>query len=464
MHATSRGTKGRVTKKVWSGSDLGAGLGAERIATSREPRQRPKEHPNTPRRVKRLSMPTTGMALPKPDGRQPSRVETSRARVLADSPAGSTASAISGRATRPPAHTPGHGGPLCTDATALQAQLQALGIELDIDTVRERVRIAEERLARQRVSVRLGPGPAANDRTGSDSWNGVSPPPRSPESANGIMRKRPSTARARLEHGAASQVAAQTRSGPALGGDGDVELGIMEDDDEEESASRCLPDDVLKGECDAGGERTAENMPSTQTDADIIPDGNAVSQSEKAHQDEIDDLAEPKMLRGLQTKKEWDNGSIWEWGNPNRMDSHGGSEGKVQPPTHSRGQVPKLRLPARCDAPSSPKAATSRSARPLLHSSRSTLSRPFTPRSGAAFAGLSPRTNLREPMGIWACPNTPGPGAYHVAERTTQGGNLYANISGKRVYGRSSKFGNEPRLAPTPTEVSTLPSPPPAAM
>ena len=470
MHGTTPGgPKGRVPRKA-SRSASQAGVG--RIAASREPRERPQEYVHKPRRVTRMSIPATGIALRTPR-------EMSRCRMSADSPAVSASSAASGRQTRPTTGAPGH-SPLCTNAVELQAQLAALGIELALDTVRERVRIAEERLASQTLTVCLGSSASSGQALSDGRVRSSVASSRSPESAPRVfqgsgrcMRKRPSTARARLEHGTASHVAEQAPTriradraelSPASGDD-DVELGIM--DDQDASASRCLPDEVLRSECDANSERTEPKLLLTHTGVDMLNGdtvtGNGISRADEYDQDissTLDkghDFVETNTLCSQQTKKEWDTGSIWEWGNPNILGSRNISECKQEPILS--GPVPRLRLSPRCHAPSSLKAGISRSAHLSPYpSSRSASARPFgsASRSKSAVVGLSPRTNVREPMGIWACPNTPGPGAYQIAERTMQGGNLYAEINGKKVYGRSNKFGNEPRLGPTPTEVSVF--------
>ena len=437
---------------------------------SREPRERPQEYVHKPRRVSRLSILATGIALPTPR-------EMSRCRMSADSPAASASSAASGRQTRPTTGDPGHSS-LCTNTVELQAQLAALGIELPLETVRERVRIAKERLASQTLSVCLGSsassGQARSDGRSSVVWSSRSPQsaPRVFQGSGRCMRKRPSTARARLEHGTVSHVAEQAPTriradraelSPASG-DEDVELGIMDHRD----ASRCLPDEVLRCECDASSERTEQKLLSTHTSIDMLightVTGNGISRGDEHEQDlssTLDkghDFVETNTLCSLQTKKEWDTGSIWEWGNPNTLGSLNISESKQEPVPS--GPVPRLRLLPRCHAPSSLKAGMNRSAHLSPYPfSGSASARPFgsASRSKSTVIGLSPRTNVRGPMGIWACPNTPGPGAYQVGERTMQGGNLFAEINGKKVYGRSSKFGNEPRLAPTPTEVSAFP-------
>jgi hypothetical protein len=469
MHGTTAGgPKGRVPRKAArSASQAGAG----RIAASREPRERPREYVHKPRRVTRLSIPATGIALP-------TQREMSRCRMSADSPAVSASSAASGRQTRPPTGAHGH-SPL-TNTVELQAQLAALGIELANDTIRERVRIAEERLASQTLTVCLGSSISSGQALSDGRVRSSVASSRSPKSAPRVfqgsgrcMRKRPSTARARLEHGTASHMAEQAPTriradraelSPASG-DEDVELGIM--DDQDASASRCLPDEVLRSECDASSERTEPKLLSTHTGVDMLNGdtvmGNGISRADEYDQDLSNTLdkghefVETNTLCSLQTKKEWDTGSIWEWGNPNILGSRNISESEQE--SIPSGPVPRLRLSPRCHAPSSLKAGISRSAHLSLYpSSGSASARPFgsASRSKSAVVGLSPRTNVREPMGIWACPNTPGPGAYQVAERTIQGGNLYAEVNGKKVYGRSNKFGNEPRLAPTPKEVSVF--------
>jgi hypothetical protein len=155
--------------------------------------------------------------------------------------------------------------------------------------------------------------------------------------------------------------------------------------------------------------------------------------------------------RSVTVRKEklGEHGSLWEWGNPcacvskkvvemtsqvHKTTARGSSigEGKSGQP------IPFFRLPdASC---SSAERGGGKAWEPACHalSARpvATASKHVRPKS--AFVGLSPRTNLREPMGIWAGPNVPGPGAYNVRERSALG----------------SKFGKVPRFDLTPSEVT----------
>jgi len=173
-------------------------------------------------------------------------------------------------------------------------------------------------------------------------------------------------------------------------------------------------------------------------------------------------LSIPGRDRSVTVRKEkiGEHGSLWEWGNPcarvskqvvemtsQRSQGPISQDSRVHKTTATgssigegkSGQpIPLFRLPdASC---SSSERGGGKAWEPACHalSARpvATTSKHVRPKS--AFVGLSPRTNLREPMGIWAGPNVPGPGAYNVRERSAVG----------------SKFGKVPRFDLTPSEVT----------
>ena len=106
-------------------------------------------------------------------------------------------------------------------------------------------------------------------------------------------------------------------------------------------------------------------------------------------------------------------------------------------------------------------------------SSRSRASMILKPETNILYGGtkgLSPRTNIRSRMGIWAAPSTPGPGAYRIGDSISRGGvfckYLQQSEAGKpprRVIGASTFFGKEPRMMPTPTERFWATTPGPGA-
>ena len=112
----------------------------------------------------------------------------------------------------------------------------------------------------------------------------------------------------------------------------------------------------------------------------------------------------------------------------NSMDVHGGRDdmsnpkwtlsvtGIARPKSAVPIAVPTIGLPSHIGDSSG--FSTSRSARrPHSNSSRPSSARSLHSGSSKVLQFFSPRTNLEKiPRGPWACPNTPGPGAYNIQD------------------------------------------------
>ena len=400
-----------------------------------------------PRRVKCFSRSQTGITLPK----QRQRTENSKPRRL-PMPSDDLADSAPGRRTWGDSD----------DVIELQSQLAAMGIELSLDAVRNRVRLAEQRLnshdkpkgLRGVFPLRL-PVP----RTG-----GTSERPRTArQSADEAIEqeigrvKRPSTARARLEHG----VAARPALSPvwAEGSDSDNEL--VDDED----MSTCLPDiDSIHVD-----DSTSETASGIMGLSDMLPEEGIPedsSQGSIVHKPNEDTA---HNAQGILTKREWEHGSLWEWGNPNKTSeiestpraattSHGAGAGRDEPGPVLVGAAgygawsgeerlcvsPAFGLPVQRASHVLTGESASPSVCPTARRPPRTAIRPATPRSmprsrmgSMSTVVLSPRTNLRQSMGMWTAPNTPGPGAYNISPRMRKG----------------ATFAKDRKLAPTSTEV-----------
>ena len=490
-----------------------------------------------PRKVKSFSTSATSRADP-------------RCRPLSDL---STARTLSGFST--PASPHGHIDFCGNDASILQVQLAALGIHLAIDDVRNRMRLAENKLLtpqqyaeKQMESVQHSADKAeikemkADFRAG-PSWHPCSYQHIHRRSADQKLilshvefntppkqRKRPATAKGRLQK-------VHDQKSPVRGAEMSPELLTEDDDDtclwttkfervDDADIGRCGLDDFLRGQCDVSGDcspvvatcgrlscgyadrRTLLDAPAPLAVDLLERDASAHSQdahlltpsckesispvlsahsileierdSDMSSLHDIDarstggdervlnEVAERLPLsisdrdRSVTVRKEnlGEHGSLWEWGNPGACVSKQvvemaskRSQGPIYQnskvhKTTARGSsigegksgqpIPFFRLPdASCSSADRgggkawEPACRALSARPVA-----TASKHVRPKS--AFVGLSPRTNLREPMGIWAGPNVPGPGAYNVRERSAVG----------------SKFGKVPRFDLTPSEVT----------
>jgi hypothetical protein len=164
-------------------------------------------------------------------------------------------------------------------------------------------------------------------------------------------------------------------------------------------------------------------------------------------------------------KATWTNGSSWEWGIPENLHKSGAS---AVPETLHRTRRFDFTQPEPCskaqprpESKIKPKLGNVERqaviAQAAILSARAT--RPASARVqniSSSFAGISPRTNVRERMGMWSGPNTPGPGAYDVGERNTLGGTLFTAVDRKRIYGRCSKFTKEARLPTSPAQVKSI--------
>jgi hypothetical protein len=435
------------------------------VQTPRTARSCPKAPPTRPekmlrappRKVKCFSTSSTGIAVPAQRGGR----------------AASASSAASGRETRPTtAVTPEE--QRGAEAVALQRQLSMLGIQLPLDDVRERVRMAQ-----QRLMLKLSADVAAERERPSTARRTADSTPRS-QSGLQQQRKRPSTARARLER----VFQAKGQNAPVLETALAPEFLSEDDDDsnfervEDEHTSRCLPDDVLRAELDERlwkedvdfedtsaqlqhtdlmtGKESISPVPTEYSTLDWEEQGFEAAGSQEVtvhHGADVKGGGEAQQstraIVAVQIRERlWEHGSMWEWGNPNSSAAPSTSAtqaSSLKPNAASTrknetsvqvAQVPRLALPPRHTGQGAVTCA-SLSARPATASAPSSSPRrPATARllgkssrPQSAVVGLSPRTNLREPMGIWAGPNTPGPGAYDVAERRTNGGNYYTKTS-----------------------------------
>ena len=482
----------------------------------------PKEFPArpelpAPRRVRCFSESHTGISLPKQK-----REEVGRGRKKTGASRASS-SAASGRETRPTtAFTPdthiGSASSYNDDGLLLQAQLAALGIELPLHVVRERVRMAEHRLAFATEST-----PDASRRFHFGGMRLVGPhngemqvrmPQDTPNfSTSRQQRQRPSTARARLENHSdwlspATEIAGVITATEIAG------VNHCEGDDwvvkpAQEGDLAPLNVDVM--DTDTSAQSQFENLltPGKESISPVLSEHSTSDIEEfvgeassslvsTTHEEAIVDAARPEAdspvqafskeavlaacgdeYAGIPTQKEWEHGSLWEWGNPNASTSQRVSDmltaapqmqavalNPSRPKSATVNHVPKLALLPHHNGPVAVTARPSAQSpsRPSFSraSERPASARPSTTGGKKSkYVGLSPRTNLREAMGIWACPNTPGPGAYNVAERKTQGGNCYVDVrqsprerTRRLTYGRTCKLGSEPRFTPTPSEVS----------
>lgn len=398
--------------------------------SGREAAAKRHEFPVPPRRVKIFSKSQTGITLPK----QRQRTENSKPQRL-PMPSDDLADSAPGRRTWGDSD----------DVTALQSQLAAMGIELSLDALRNRVRLAEQRLnshdkpkgLRGAFPLRL-PVPRTE---GTSERPGTARQSADEAIAQELGRvKRPSTARARLEHG----VAARPALSPvwAEGSDSDNEL-VYDGD-----MSTCLPDiDSLHVD-----------------DSTWTEDGTP---EESIFHKPNEDTAH--NAHGILTKREWEHGSLWEWGNPNKNSeiestpqaatrSHGAGAGRDEPGAVLVGAAgygawsgEDVSQTFGLIVQTASHVLTGESARsaspsvcPTARRPPRTAGRPATPRSmpssrtgSKSSVGLSPRTNLRQSMGMWTAPNTPGPGAYNISPRARKG----------------ATFSKDRKLAPTSIEV-----------
>jgi len=374
--------------------------------SSARARKKPSDFPvPPPRRVKCFSTSETGIALPKPRRAPAAREKAPRLGSLPRP--GQFASSGSPRDSS---------AEQADDAILLQAQLAAMGIEISLDTVRERVRMAEQRLNSQGGLFPLQPPAPVFENANSRPGTARTRPDDTARRATSTSRaKRPATARARLEH----SIAAKPMLSPVLSPDDDSDFELL--DDEMRSPDEAL--EVMEVDFPAAASGVPEddkdlNKPEVTTKkaevSPISPTNNGV------------------------TQVEWAHGSLLSWGNPHMMDDATESTTCEPPKSTCEHQRFKLTMPATRGRTCQP----AQTARPPARPSPRTLSRPVSARSmdsgsKASMVGLSPRTNVRTYMGIWAGPNTPGPGAYNVPEPTRKG----------------ATFSKDRKLAPTSTEV-----------